>query len=109
VDNQSSKILVFHYSHKYKNAKDSVTICPPHKITLIENVGMRGANPHDEKDEFLKPLDKLNLKTIDSELVAKNLYDRKNWTYSNKITRFGLLKTGSNNYVLRIKSADINP
>ncbi|MDI1256863.1 MAG: hypothetical protein PSV16_12275 [Flavobacterium sp.] len=107
VNNQSDKSLVFRYRHGYADAKDSLTVCEPHKITLIETVEMRGANPHDEKENFLKSFDKLNIKTIDSGQVLKNIYIRNNWTYSKDIKYFGIVKTGSNNYILKINNDDL--
>ncbi|AWA29332.1 hypothetical protein HYN48_04090 [Flavobacterium magnum] len=107
VDNQSDKSLVFRYKHGYAAARDSLTVCAPHKITLIEIVEMRGANPHDEKKDFLYPFDKLNVKTIDSGQVFKDIRDRNNWTYSNEVRKFGTIKVGANHYTLKIDNQDL--
>lgn len=107
VDNKSNKDLLFQYKHRYLYAKDSVTFCPAGKITIIDTVGVRGANPKDEKEKFLWALDELNVKTTDSLNIKKNIHKRSNWSYKKVIEHFGVLEVGDNIYTIQITDNDI--
>lgn len=106
VENKSDKELVFKYSHEGVDPKDSVTICKAKTNCIIDSITVRGSNPKDEGANFLSVLDTLKLYAKDSSIVTKNIYARKNWKYTNKITHFGIIKTGRNIYTLEINNKD---
>ena len=107
VKNESEKKLVFSYSHGGLYPKDSLTICNPKSKCVIDSVTIWGSDPHDEGKKFLSALKSLKLHTKDSSEITKNIYLRKNWTYSNKISHFGLTTVGRNIYTLKIENKDI--
>ena len=107
VENKSDKELIFNYKHGYANAKDSFTICPPKTNCIIVSVTAFGSNPKDEGNNFLKILDTLKVKTNDSTQIIKNIYDRKNWNYTNEIYYLGIVKTGTSIYTIELENKDI--
>ena len=108
VENKSDKDLLFNYKHGYLYAKDSFTVCPAGKITIIDTVGVRGANPKDDKEKFLWTFNKLSVKTTDSINIKKDIHNRANWSYENQIEHFGVLKVGDNIYTIQITNDDID-
>ncbi len=106
VENKSDKKLVFKYTHNGVYPKDSVKVCDAKTNSIIDSVTVRGSNPSDEGDNFLSVLDTLKLSTKDSSVITKNIYDRKNWKYTNKISHFGIIEVGKNIYTLKIENKD---
>ena len=106
VENKSDKKLVFKYSHEGLYPNDSITFCDAQTNCIIDSVTVRGAEPHDEGNDFLSALEMLEVYSKDSSIVTKNIHDRTNWEYKNEISHFGITKVGKNIYTLKIENKD---
>lgn len=106
VENKSDKELVFEYSHEGVNPKDSITVCKARTNCIIDSITIRGAEPHDEGDDFLSAMKMLKVNSKDSSTITKNIHDRNNWKYTNQISHFGIVKVGKNVYTLKIENKD---
>jgi hypothetical protein len=87
---------------------DSIVTIRASSRNLIAKIQKWGSRPHDEASDFLKVFDTLYIVNNDSLKFIKDIYLRENWEYDNDINYFGIIKTGTNYYTLKINDADFN-
>lgn len=109
LDNKSDSTLIvqFRGSGSPRVRKDSIRQVPPRTEILIYITGERARNPHDEKEDFLRMFDTLDIITISRSKINKDIHKRDNWMYSRNVTHFGVIKTGTNFYKLELSNSDL--
>jgi hypothetical protein len=105
LNNQSDSILVVKFS--CGRIRDSIYKALPQSESMIVKEEVWGSRPHDEGKEFLSLFDSLEIRTIHGHLIKKDILDRDSWTYGNEIRHFLLIKTGTNQYHLKLLNEDI--
>ena len=106
LNNNSDSILSVHFK-TYSIKKDSVKIIDSKSEVLIFEQSVMGANPRDEGDYFLKMFDTISVLLQSGIPIKTDIHKRENWKYSNDISHFGLIKTGTNIYTLDLTNDNL--
>ena len=106
LNNNSDSLLSVHFKC-YSIKKDSVKIVDPKTEILIFEKSVMGANPRDEGNYFLKMFDTISVLLQSGIPIKTDIYKRENWKYSNDISHFGLIKTGTNIYTLDLTNDNL--
>jgi hypothetical protein len=109
IHNESDRTFQIGYSGfglEYERLGHDSIITIDAKSKSMINFDMWGSHPHDEGANFLSVFDTIYVVNADTIGLLKDIQKRESWSYDNDIIHFGLIKTGTNIYLLKLNNED---